>query len=48
VELDGRIEFPVARPAFVLSGRADRIDELHDGTLRIIDYKTGALPSFNR
>jgi ATP-dependent helicase/nuclease subunit B len=46
VELDGRIEFPVGGKAFVLSGRADRIDELHDGTLRIMDYKTGALPSF--
>jgi hypothetical protein len=42
VELDGRIEFPVRGQPFVLSGRADRIDELHDGTLRIIDYKTGA------
>jgi ATP-dependent helicase/nuclease subunit B len=47
VELDGRIEFEVAGTPFVLSGRADRIDELHDGSLRIIDYKTGALPSFN-
>jgi ATP-dependent helicase/nuclease subunit B len=47
VELDGRIEFPVAGRPFVLSGRADRIDELHGGTLRIIDYKTGALPSFS-
>lgn len=47
VELEGRIEFPVAGRPFVLSGRADRIDELHDNTLRIIDYKTGALPSFN-
>jgi ATP-dependent helicase/nuclease subunit B len=46
VERDGRIEFPVRGQTFVLTGRADRIDELHDGTLRIMDYKTGALPSF--
>jgi ATP-dependent helicase/nuclease subunit B len=47
VELDGRIEFPVRGQRFALSGRADRIDALHDGSLRIIDYKTGAVPSFN-
>ncbi len=46
VELDGRIEFPVRGQTFVLTGRADRIDELRDGTLRIMDYKTGAIPSF--
>jgi ATP-dependent helicase/nuclease subunit B len=45
-ELDGRIEFAVRGRPFVLSGRADRIDELHDGKLRIMDYKTGAIPSF--
>lgn len=45
-ELDGRIAFPVAGRPFVLSCRADRIDELRDGRLRIIDYKTGAVPSF--
>ena len=28
-----------------LKGRADRIDQLSDGTLSIIDYKTGAAPS---
>jgi ATP-dependent helicase/nuclease subunit B len=30
---------------FVLSGRADRVDEMADGTLEIIDFKTGAVPS---
>lgn len=30
---------------FVLSGRADRVDEMVDGTLEIIDFKTGAVPS---
>jgi len=31
--------------AFVLSGRADRVDEMVDGSLEIIDFKTGAVPS---
>lgn len=30
---------------FVLSGRADRVDEMVDGTLEIIDFKTGTPPS---
>ncbi|MFK7903273.1 MAG: double-strand break repair protein AddB, partial [Nitratireductor sp.] len=30
---------------FTLRGRADRIDVMHDGTLSIIDYKTGSAPS---
>ncbi len=29
---------------FELRARADRIDRLHDGTLAIIDFKTGAVP----
>jgi ATP-dependent helicase/nuclease subunit B len=31
--------------ALTLTGRADRIERLKDGTLRIIDYKTGAVPA---
>ena len=30
---------------FTISGRADRIDLLEGGSLRIIDYKTGTIPS---
>jgi ATP-dependent helicase/nuclease subunit B len=30
---------------FTLTGRADRIDRTSDGTLAIIDYKTGSIPS---
>ena len=30
---------------FTLSGRADRIDVLADGTVAILDYKTGVVPS---
>jgi putative RecB family exonuclease len=31
-------------PEVTLFGRVDRIDELPDGTLKIIDYKTGSSP----
>ena len=43
VETGGRVE--VGATGFVLTGRADRIDVLMDGTLAIIDYKTGSSPS---
>lgn len=37
----------IAGPAggFTVTARADRIDVLNDGRLRILDYKTGAVPS---
>jgi ATP-dependent helicase/nuclease subunit B len=44
-ERDGRLEFPVEGEAFVLTGRADRIDVLKGRRLRIIDYKTGRSPT---
>jgi len=34
--------------AFLLSGRADRIERRRDGRLGIIDYKTGAVPDAKR
>ncbi len=43
-ECAGRIVFEVVGREASLSARADRIDVLEDGTLRIIDYKTGNLP----
>lgn len=30
---------------FVLKGRADRLEQDQDGQIRIIDYKTGSVPS---
>jgi ATP-dependent helicase/nuclease subunit B len=42
VEAEGGI--PIA-PDFILSARADRLDRLADGTLAIVDYKTGTPPS---
>lgn len=41
-EIDGRWELPIG---FTLTGRADRVDELADGTLEIIDFKTGSVPA---
>ncbi|WP_291298908.1 double-strand break repair protein AddB [Elioraea sp.] len=40
-EIKGEMTLP---DGFVLHGRADRIDVLGDGTLALIDYKTGAIP----
>ncbi len=39
-------EWPFATPAggFTLSGKADRIDKMQDGTYAIIDYKSGGTP----
>ena len=42
-ECDGAMTF--ANGKFTLRGRADRIDRLPDGTVAIIDYKTGVLPT---
>jgi ATP-dependent helicase/nuclease subunit B len=40
-EIDGRIEIA----GITLKGKVDRIDRMTDGTLAIVDYKTGAPPS---
>lgn len=42
-EIDGEWQLQMAEP-FTLRGRADRVDELRDGTLEIIDFKTGSPP----
>jgi len=44
-ERAGTINFPVAGEAFSLTCRVDRIDLMADGTARIVDYKTGGVPS---
>jgi len=38
------LDLDVSRKQFRLIGRADRIDRLADGSLAIIDYKTGSVP----
>jgi len=40
-EIDGTWTLP---NGFTLTGRADRVDEMADGTLEIIDFKTGSPP----
>ena len=44
VEGKGRVAIT---PNFALTARADRLDRLTDGTLAIIDYKTGAAPKID-
>lgn len=43
-EIDGEWRLHLREP-FTLRGRADRVDELRDGTLEILDFKTGAPPA---
>jgi len=43
IEAMGAIVF--GEPAFTLYGKPDRIDQLPDGSLHLIDYKTGDPPS---
>ncbi|MCR9212740.1 MAG: double-strand break repair protein AddB [Proteobacteria bacterium] len=45
VEAKGKITIAAPHDNFVLSGTADRIDRREDGSLAILDYKTGVLPS---
>ncbi len=47
-EARGEISLAMARGEFKLRGRADRIDRVADGTLAIIDYKTGGKPELSR
>ncbi|MGI1662193.1 double-strand break repair protein AddB [Palleronia sp. KMU-117] len=42
-EREGTLVF--ADLGFALTGKADRIDRRHDGTLAIYDYKTGGVPA---
>ena len=44
VEVRGELRLPTAGEPFTLIARADRIDVTANGTLRILDYKTGAPP----
>ncbi|MTI17802.1 double-strand break repair protein AddB [Rhodobacteraceae bacterium RKSG542] len=45
LEVAGGAEMKRPDYSFRLTGRADRIDAMKDGTLRVIDYKTGMPPS---
>lgn len=46
IEQEAQLTLTLAdRSSFTLSGRADRIERLRDGTLAIVDFKTGLPPS---
>lgn len=45
VEVSGRIEVEGPAGPFAVTAKADRIDELAEGGLAILDYKTGSVPS---
>ena len=44
-EISGRMEIDVAGRRHGLTARADRIDERADGSARLVDYKSGSVPS---
>jgi len=44
-EVGGQLKIGAGDTEFTLIAKADRVDELHDGTISIIDYKTGGPPS---
>ncbi len=44
-EVRGSLPLKIGGTDFTLSGRADRIDIFSDGRARIVDFKTGAIPS---
>jgi len=45
VELKGELDLSGPAGPFLLTATADRIDRLQDGTLAILDYKTGVPPT---
>lgn len=46
-EIKGEITYNLPNGPFTFTAKADRIDELQDGYLNILDYKTGKIPSSN-
>jgi ATP-dependent helicase/nuclease subunit B len=44
-ETGGKLVFDLPNGPFTLSGRADRIERRRDGTLVIVDFKTGTAPT---
>ena len=44
-EVKGSLQLKIGGTEFMVSARADWIDILSDGTARIVDFKTGAIPS---
>ena len=44
-EISGKHSIPLGKTEFVLTARADRIEQRSDGTFAILDYKTGQPPT---
>ena len=44
-EVRGSLEMPAPAGGFTVTAKADRVDVARDGTVTIIDYKTGRVPS---
>ncbi|MGH6771642.1 MAG: double-strand break repair protein AddB [Xanthobacteraceae bacterium] len=44
-EVGARLEIPLGNRSFTLRTRADRIEQLRDGSFAILDYKTGGVPT---
>jgi ATP-dependent helicase/nuclease subunit B len=44
-EIEGQVTIQGPAGAFTLKARADRLDQMRDGSVAIIDYKTGKPPS---
>lgn len=47
-EQNGAIDIPLRGGSIRLSARADRIDVTNDGSITILDYKTGELPTLKQ
>jgi len=45
IEQYGKLPIPIGAATFTLTGRADRIEQLADGSFAIIDFKTGKPPT---
>ncbi len=45
LEVSAAYNFSINGQSLTVTGKADRIDKLWDNSLRIVDYKTGQLPS---
>ena len=45
-EVAGAHEFPVGKDGFTITARADRIEVKTDGTLAVLDFKTGKPPTY--
>ena len=48
VEIEAALQLEISGVLFTLTARLDRLDQTSQGRLKIIDYKTGALPALHQ